>query len=47
LPIVVDPSHGTGHTYMVPSALASIAAGDGLISKCIMTRPRGQRRYRR
>lgn len=33
LPIVVDPSHGTGHTYMVPSmTLASIAAGcDGLI----------------
>jgi 3-deoxy-7-phosphoheptulonate synthase len=33
LPIVVDPSHGTGHTYLVPDmALASIAAGaDGLI----------------
>lgn len=33
LPVVVDPSHGTGHTYMVPSmTLASIAAGaDGLI----------------
>jgi 3-deoxy-7-phosphoheptulonate synthase len=33
LPIVVDPSHGTGHTYLVPSmCLASIAAGaDGLI----------------
>lgn len=33
LPIIVDPSHGTGHNYMVaPLALAGIAAGaDGLI----------------
>ncbi|MCA9267841.1 MAG: 3-deoxy-7-phosphoheptulonate synthase, partial [Planctomycetales bacterium] len=33
LPVVVDPSHGTGHTYMVPDmAAAAIAAGaDGLI----------------
>ena len=33
LPIVIDPSHGTGHTYMVPSMCrAAIAAGaDGLI----------------
>jgi 3-deoxy-7-phosphoheptulonate synthase len=33
LPIIVDPSHGTGHSYMVaPMALAGIAAGaDGLI----------------
>ena len=33
LPVVVDPSHGTGHTYMVPAtAAASVAAGaDGLI----------------
>lgn len=33
LPIVVDPSHGTGHTYMVPAlSRAAIAAGaDGLI----------------
>ena len=33
LPIVVDPSHGTGHTYMVSQmAAASVAAGaDGLI----------------
>jgi 3-deoxy-7-phosphoheptulonate synthase len=33
LPIVVDPSHGTGHTYLVPDmACASIAAGaDALI----------------
>ena len=33
LPIIVDPSHGTGHNYMVtPMALAGIAAGaDGLI----------------
>jgi 3-deoxy-7-phosphoheptulonate synthase len=33
LPVVVDPSHGTGHTSLVPDmAAASIAAGaDGLI----------------
>jgi len=33
LPIIVDPSHGTGHNYMVtPLARAGIAAGaDGLI----------------
>jgi 3-deoxy-7-phosphoheptulonate synthase len=33
LPVVVDPSHGTGHTYLVPQmAVASVAAGaDGLI----------------
>ncbi|MBX3289841.1 MAG: 3-deoxy-7-phosphoheptulonate synthase [Acidobacteria bacterium] len=33
LPVIVDPSHGTGHNYMVgPLALAGIAAGsDGLI----------------
>ncbi|MFO0904781.1 MAG: 3-deoxy-7-phosphoheptulonate synthase [Pirellulales bacterium] len=33
LPIVVDPSHGTGHTYLVPDmTLASIASGaDGVI----------------
>ena len=33
LPVLVDPSHGTGHTYLVPDmAVASIAAGaDGLI----------------
>ncbi len=33
LPVVVDPSHGTGHTYLVPQmATASVAAGaDGLI----------------
>ena len=33
LPVVVDPSHGTGHTYLVPDmACASVAAGaDGLI----------------
>ncbi len=36
LPILVDPSHGTGHAYMVPSmCLAAIAAGaDGLIIEC-------------
>ncbi len=33
LPVIVDPSHGTGHTYLVTDlAVASIAAGaDGLI----------------
>lgn len=33
LPVIIDPSHGTGHTYLVPDmAAASIAAGaDGLI----------------
>jgi 3-deoxy-7-phosphoheptulonate synthase len=33
LPIIIDPSQGTGHAYMVPSmSLASVAAGaDGLI----------------
>lgn len=33
LPVVVDPSHGTGHTWMVPQmSAASVAAGaDGLI----------------
>lgn len=33
LPVVVDPSHGTGHTYLVADmTLASVAAGaDGLI----------------
>jgi 3-deoxy-7-phosphoheptulonate synthase len=33
LPVVVDPSHGTGHAYLVPDmAVASIAAGaDGLM----------------
>ena len=33
LPVIIDPSHGTGHAYMVPDmAVAAIAAGaDGLI----------------
>jgi 3-deoxy-7-phosphoheptulonate synthase len=33
LPVVVDPSHGTGHTWLVPQmCAASVAAGaDGLI----------------
>ena len=33
LPVIVDPSHGTGHSYMVPAlSAASVAAGaDGLI----------------
>ncbi len=33
LPVIIDPSHGTGHAYLVPDmTLAAIAAGaDGLI----------------
>ena len=33
LPVIIDPSHGTGHAYMVPDmSVAAIAAGaDGLI----------------
>ena len=33
LPVIIDPSHGTGHSYMVPDmAVAAAAAGaDGLI----------------
>lgn len=33
LPVIVDPSHGTGHAYLVPDmAVAAVAAGaDGLI----------------
>ncbi|MEZ6134488.1 MAG: 3-deoxy-7-phosphoheptulonate synthase [Pirellulaceae bacterium] len=33
LPVIIDPSHGTGHAYLVPDmAVASVAAGaDGLI----------------
>jgi len=36
LPVVVDPSHGTGHAHLVPSMCkAAIAAGaDGLIVEC-------------
>ncbi|AQQ09981.1 Phospho-2-dehydro-3-deoxyheptonate aldolase [Sedimentisphaera cyanobacteriorum] len=36
LPIVVDPSHGTGHSYMVaPMCRAAVAAGaDGLLVEC-------------
>jgi 3-deoxy-7-phosphoheptulonate synthase len=36
LPVLVDPSHGTGHSHLVPPmCLASVAAGaDGLIIEC-------------
>ena len=36
LPVVIDPSHGTGHASMVPSmSLAAVAAGaDGVILEC-------------
>ena len=36
LPIIVDPSHGTGHAYLVPSMCnAAVAAGaDALIVEC-------------
>ena len=36
LPVIVDPSHGTGHAHLVPSmSCAAVAAGaDGLIVEC-------------
>lgn len=36
LPVLVDPSHGTGHSHLVPPmCLAAVAAGaDGLIIEC-------------
>ena len=36
LPVVVDPSHGTGHAYLVPAMCrAAVAAGaDGLMVEC-------------
>lgn len=36
LPVVVDPSHGTGHAHLVPAASrAAVAAGaDGLLVEC-------------
>jgi len=36
LPVIVDPSHGTGHAYLVPDmSRAAIAAGcDGLAIEC-------------
>jgi 3-deoxy-7-phosphoheptulonate synthase len=36
LPVIVDPSHGTGHAYLVPAMCnASVAAGaDGLLVEC-------------
>ncbi len=36
LPVLVDPSHGTGHAYMVPAMCrAAVAAGaDGLLIEC-------------
>jgi 3-deoxy-7-phosphoheptulonate synthase len=36
LPVIVDPSHGTGHAHLVPPmCLASVAAGaDGLMVEC-------------
>ncbi len=36
LPVLVDPSHGTGHAHLVPPmSLASVAAGaDGLLIEC-------------
>ena len=33
LPVIVDPSHGTGHTYLVPQmACASVAAGADVVT---------------
>jgi 3-deoxy-7-phosphoheptulonate synthase len=36
LPVVIDPSHGTGHAHLVPAmCLAAVAAGaDGLLIEC-------------
>jgi 3-deoxy-7-phosphoheptulonate synthase len=36
LPVIVDPSHGTGHAHLVPAASAAdVAAGaDGLLIEC-------------
>ena len=36
LPVIADPSHGTGHAYLVPQmCAASVAAGaDGIILEC-------------
>jgi len=36
LPVIVDPSHGTGHAYLVPAMCnAAVAAGaDGLLIEC-------------
>jgi len=36
LPVIIDPSHGTGHAYMAPAMCrAAVAAGaDGLIVEC-------------
>ncbi|MHC4983887.1 MAG: 3-deoxy-7-phosphoheptulonate synthase [Planctomycetota bacterium] len=36
LPVIVDPSHGTGHAHLVPAmARAAVAAGaDGLLIEC-------------
>ena len=36
LPVIVDPSHGTGHAHLVPAMCrAAVAAGaDGLIIEC-------------
>ncbi|MHC4445981.1 MAG: 3-deoxy-7-phosphoheptulonate synthase [Planctomycetota bacterium] len=36
LPVIVDPSHGTGHAHLVPAAsAAAVAAGaDGLLIEC-------------
>ncbi len=40
LPVVVDPSHGTGHTYLVPDTTAAAVAAerDGLILEVHRTR---------
>lgn len=44
LPVVIDPSHGTGHTYMVADmAVAAVAAGcDGLIIEVHPDPPKAQ-----
>jgi len=44
LPVVIDPSHGTGHTYMVADmSVAAVAAGcDGLMIEVHPDPPRAQ-----
>jgi len=44
LPVVIDPSHGTGHTYMVAAmAVAAVAAGcDGLMIEVHPDPPKAQ-----
>ena len=48
LPVLVDPSHGTGHAWMVPAlASAAVAAGaDGLLVEVHCDPPKRAERRR-